>query len=70
MKIIVYTIIFIALMAGVYQVGKGAVYAIVHATDRREKALCELWKEEMKIYREYKIQNWQIDQCKAHGITL
>ena len=44
------------------------VVGLLEGVKRHEALECEQWEREAKIYGGYCLVEWQIAQCKAHGI--
>lgn len=43
------------------------VYLVV---DKQEIEECKKWQVQASEYADYYTLRWQVEQCKAHGITL
>ena len=47
-----------------------SVCLVLLAVDKHEKLECSKWRNEMEIYPNYYLADWQIEQCRWHGIEL
>jgi thioredoxin-related protein len=63
LKILLYTILIIILFFLIASVVESGIQKI-------EKIECLQWQKEAKIYTNYYLTNWQVEQCKRYGINF
>jgi hypothetical protein len=60
-------IIWIVLAVGLFFLIVSVVEAGIRKTEKIE---CLQWQKESKIYKNYYLTGWQIEQCKRYGINF